>query len=483
MARAEGTRLEGAIAFFNEMQWPDGRERAGYEAVAAWLRSVPHDVLANRKLEAEHFFRRIGITFNVYGDTKGTERLIPFDIIPRVLTSAEWARLSAGLEQRVNALNAFIGDVYGARNIIAAGIVPEELVLQNPAFQPEMTRFSPPGGTYVHIAGIDIVRTDADTFCVLEDNARTPSGVSYMLENREAMMRLVPEMFGRQRIAPIDNYPDLLLQTLRSVAPRAASREPTVVLLTPGAFNSAYYEHSFLADKMGVELVEGRDLFVRDNIVFMRITEGPKRVDVIYRRVDDEFLDPIAFNPSSVIGVPGLLSAYKAGNVTISNAIGTGVCDDKAIYSYMPEIVKFYLGQTPILKNIETFRCREPDTLKYVLEHLSELVVKEVSGSGGYGMLVGPHATKAELAKFAKKLKAKPEAFIAQPTLALSTVPCCVESGLAPRHVDLRPYVLSGADGVRCVPGGLTRVALKEGSLVVNSSQGGGTKDTWVVEI
>jgi uncharacterized circularly permuted ATP-grasp superfamily protein len=360
--------------------------------------------------------------------------------------------------------------------------VPEDLILRNPAFEPAMARIKPAGGVYVHIAGIDIVRVDADTFYVLEDNARTPSGVSYMLENREAMMRLFPELFGKLKIAPVDNYTDSLLQTLRSVAPRTASSEPNVVLLTPGPFNSAYYEHSFLADKMGIELVEGSDLFVRGNAVYMRTTEGPRRVDVIYRRIDDEFLDPLAFNPSSVLGVPGLMAAYAAGNVTISNAVGTGVADDKAIYSYMPEILKFYLGSEPILHNVPTWRCREPQALKYVLDHLSELVVKEVNGSGGYGMLVGPHATKAQIADFAVKLRMNPEGFIAQPTLALSTVPCFVENGLAPRHVDLRPYVLCGADKVRVVPGGLTRVALKEGSLVVNSSQGGGTKDTWVIE-
>ena len=333
-----------------------------------------------------------------------------------------------------------------------------------------------------YVAGIDVVRVDPETFYVLEDNARTPSGVSYMLENREAMMRLTPELFGSLKIAPIENYPDALLQTLRSVAPRAAPAEPTVVLLTPGPFNSAYYEHSFLADKMGVELVEGRDLFVRDNVVYMRTTEGPKRVDVIYRRVDDDFLDPLVFNPASTLGVPGLVSAYRAGNVTIANALGTGVADDKAIYTYMPEIIRFFMGEEPILKNVPTWRCREPDALRHVLANLDQLVVKEVAGSGGYGMLVGPHASKAEREAFAGKLKAEPSAFIAQPTLALSAVPCFVENGLAPRHVDLRPYVLSGANGVRCVPGGLTRVALKEGSLVVNSSQGGGTKDTWVVE-
>jgi uncharacterized circularly permuted ATP-grasp superfamily protein len=472
----------GPVVAFDEMRKPDGAIRAGYEQVARWLEATPPDVLANRKAEAELFFRRIGITFNVYGDAQGTERLIPFDIIPRVLAANEWDLLVKGLEQRVNALNAFIGDVYNSREIIRAGVVPEDLVLRNPAFQPEMTRVEPPGGIYVHIAGIDVVRVDAETFYVLEDNARTPSGVSYMLENREAMMRLLPELFGQLRIAPIDNYPDNLLKTLRSVAPRAASSDPNVVLLTPGPFNSAYYEHSFLADKMGVELVEGRDLFVRENIVYMRTTQGPQRVDVIYRRVDDEFLDPMAFNPASVLGVPGLLSAYKAGNVTISNAVGTGVCDDKAIYSYMPEIVKFYGGAEPILMNVPTWRCREPDALNHVLANLKDLVVKEVDGSGGYGMLVGPHATTQQLAEFGAKLKARPDNFIAQPTLALSTVPCYVDGGIAPRHVDLRPYVLSGADRVRIVPGGLTRVALKNGSLVVNSSQGGGTKDTWVVD-
>ena len=471
-----------ATAIFDEMLLPDGSAREAYAAIQRWIEATPRELMNSRQAEAEQFFRRIGITFNVYGDQAGTERLIPFDIIPRVLTAKEWQHLERGLEQRVKALNAFIKDVYGNREIVAAGVVPEELVLQNPAFQPEMTRIRPAADIYVHIAGIDIVRVDPETFYVLEDNARTPSGVSYMLENREATMRLLPDLFGQHRVQPIDHYTDMLLATLRSVAPRSAPGEPTVVILTPGEFNSAYYEHSFLADKMGVELVEGRDLQVRNNIVYMRTTEGLRRVDVIYRRIDDEFLDPLAFNPSSVLGVPGLMSAYHAGNVTIANAIGTGVCDDKAIYSYMPEILKFYLGEEPILKNVPTWRCREPDALKHVLANIDQLVVKEVSGSGGYGMLVGPHATKTQRADFAQKLKAKPDAFIAQPTLALSTVPCFVEDGTAPRHVDLRPYVLCGADKVRCTPGGLTRVALKKGSLVVNSSQGGGTKDTWVVE-
>jgi uncharacterized circularly permuted ATP-grasp superfamily protein len=471
-----------ASAIFDEMNGADGKLRDGYHLLSRWLKDAPPELLANRKAEAEYFFRRIGITFNVYGDAEGTERIIPFDIVPRVLTMGEWAKLAKGLEQRLKALNAFIADAYGERRIVKEGLVPEELILQNPAFQPAMAQIKPPGGVYVHIAGIDIVRDGPDDFYVLEDNARTPSGVSYMLENREAMMRLFPELFGKLKIAPVDNYTDNLLQTLKSVAPYGASSEPNVVLLTPGPFNSAYYEHSFLADKMGIELVEGRDLYVRGNVVYMRTTEGPKRVDVIYRRIDDEFLDPLAFNPTSVLGVPGLMSAYAAGNVTISNAVGTGVSDDKAIYSYMPEIVKFYLSEEPLLLNVPTWRCREPQALKYVLDHLPELVVKEVNGSGGYGMLVGPHASKDQIETFRRKLIAHPDGFIAQPTLALSTVPCFVDNGLAPRHVDLRPYVLCGSDGVRVVPGGLTRVALKEGSLVVNSSQGGGTKDTWVVE-
>jgi len=339
-----------------------------------------------------------------------------------------------------------------------------------------------PHDVYVHIAGIDIVRVDADNFIVLEDNARTPSGVSYMLENREIMMRLFPDLFARHRVAPVERYPDELLSALRSVAPRSASVEPTVALMTPGVYNSAYYEHSFLADKLGIELVEGRDLIVKNDEVFMRTTEGLKRVDVIYRRVDDDFLDPLTFRPDSALGVPGLMSAYAAGNITLANAVGTGIADDKAVYSYMPDIVKFYLSEEPILKNVPTWRCREPKDLSYVLDNLSDLVVKEVHGSGGYGMLIGPAATKATIEAFRDKLKREPEGFIAQPTLALSTCPTCTASGLAPRHVDLRPFVLTGSKHVTIVPGGLTRVALKEGSLVVNSSQGGGTKDTWILD-
>ncbi|WP_127090069.1 circularly permuted type 2 ATP-grasp protein [Aquabacter cavernae] len=466
---------------FDEMSGEDGAIRSAYETLSSWLDKVPREVLDQRRKEAEFIFRRIGITFAVYGEQNSQERLIPFDIVPRIITNQEWAGLSKGLEQRVKALNLYIKDVYSKREVLRAGIVPEDLVYKNPAFRPEMNGQRVPHDLYVHIAGIDIVRTDPDTFYVLEDNARTPSGVSYMLENREIMLRLFPELFSMHKVAPVDKYADDLLATLKSLSPRAGS-EPNVAILTPGIYNSAYYEHSFLADKLGVDLVEGRDLFVKDNVVFMRTTEGPKRVDVIYRRLDDDFLDPLAFRPDSVLGVPGLMSAYQAGNVTLTNAVGTGVADDKAVYSYMPDIIRFYLGEEPLLPNVPTWRCREPEHLKYVLDHLEELVVKEVHGSGGYGMLVGPKSDKAQIEVFRAKLKHDPANFIAQPTLALSTCPTLVEEGVAPRHVDLRPFILSGSDRVRIVPGGLTRVAMKEGSLVVNSSQGGGTKDTWVLD-
>jgi uncharacterized circularly permuted ATP-grasp superfamily protein len=469
-----------AVAF-DEMSGADGAVRPAYSQLSAWLSEIRPDVLDYRRREAELVFRRIGITFAVYGEADAQERLIPFDVIPRIIAASEWATLSRGLEQRVKALNLYIKDVYGKRECLRAGIVPEDLVFQNPVFRPEMNGQKVPHNIYVHVAGVDIVRVDADTFYVLEDNARTPSGVSYMLENREIMMRLFPELFSRHRVIPVDNYPDELLATLQSVAPNTAPGEPTVVLMTPGVFNSAYYEHSFLADKMGIELVEGRDLFVKNEIVHMRTTQGPKRVDVIYRRIDDDFIDPLSFRPDSALGVPGLMSAYQAGNVTLANAVGTGIADDKAVYSYMPDIVKFFLGEEPILKNVPTWRCREPEHLSYVLDNLEQLVVKEVHGSGGYGMLIGPAADKATIAAFRAKLKSAPKNFIAQPTLALSTCPTCVDSGLAPRHVDLRPFVLTGRDRVRIVPGGLTRVAMKAGSLVVNSSQGGGTKDTWVL--
>jgi len=467
---------------FDEMTGGDGATRPAYGELSRWLAEVPPDVLDYRRREAELLFRRIGITFAVYGEAEAQERLIPFDVLPRILSAAEWEVLRTGLEQRIRAINHYIRDIYNRREILRAGIVPEDLVFQNPVFRPEMNGQKVPHDIYVHIGGIDVVRVDAETFYVLEDNARTPSGVSYMLENREIMLRLFPELFARHRVAPVENYPDELLATLKSVAPSTSSSDPTVVLLTPGVYNSAYYEHSFLADKLGVELVEGRDLFVKDDIVFMRTTEGPKRVDVLYRRIDDDFLDPLAFRPDSALGVPGLMSAYQAGNVTLANAVGTGIADDKAVYSFMPQIVKFYLGEELLLNNVPTWRCRETEHLSYVLDHLEDLVVKEVHGSGGYGMLIGPKADKATIAGFRAKLKSNPKNFIAQPTLALSTSPTCVEEGVAPRHVDLRPFVLTGRDRIRIVPGGLTRVALKKGSLVVNSSQGGGTKDTWVLD-
>ncbi|WP_199556129.1 circularly permuted type 2 ATP-grasp protein [Sandaracinobacteroides hominis] len=460
--------------------------RAAYGEVARWLKSAPPELLETRRRQAELFFRRIGITFAVYGDPDAQERLIPFDIVPRVISGTEWKGLEEGLTQRVQALNMFLADVYGPRECIKAGIVPEELILLNPQFCLPQVGRRPAKDVWVHIAGIDLVRTGPDEFFVLEDNARTPSGVSYMMENREVMLRLVPEMIhalaSTGGLRPVETYPETLLETLTSVAPATCSGEPSLALLTPGIHNSAYYEHSFLADKLGVELVEGSDLFVHSDVLYMRTTEGPKRVDVLYRRVDDDFIDPLQFRSDSALGVPGLVSAIHAGNLTLANAIGTGIADDKAIYSYMPEIVRFFTGRDPLLHNVPTWRCREPDSLGYVLDNLHELVVKETDGSGGYGMLVGPHATQAERQVFAARLKANPQHYIAQPTLALSTCPTLTASGLAPRHVDLRPFVLTGANGVKIIPGGLTRVALKEGSLVVNSSQGGGTKDTWVVD-
>ena len=470
-----------AVAF-DEMFGPDGALRPAYKELALWLKETPPDALEYRRKEAELLFRRIGITFAVYGDAEAQERLIPFDVVPRIISAKEWTLLEKGLKQRVKALNLFLRDIYHGRDILRANIIPDDLIFQNPVFRPEMNGQDVPHDIYVHIAGVDIVRDDAEKFYVLEDNARTPSGVSYMLENREIMMRLFPDLFARHRVAPVENYPDVLLAALRSVAPDTAAGEPSVALLTPGIYNSAYYEHSFLADKLGIELVEGRDLIVKNEEVFMRTTEGLKRVDVMYRRLDDDFLDPLTFRPDSLLGVPGLMSAYMAGNITLANAVGTGISDDKAVYSYMPEIVRFYLSEEPILKNVPTWRCREPKDLAYVLEHLHELVVKEVHGSGGYGMLIGPASTKEMIAAFRDKLKAHPEGFIAQPTLALSTCPIATEKGLAPRHVDLRPFVLTGREHTTIVPGGLTRVALKEGSLVVNSSQGGGTKDTWVLD-
>jgi uncharacterized circularly permuted ATP-grasp superfamily protein len=465
------------------MRAPDGTVRAAYARLAEWLDNTPAELLARKRHEADVLFRRLGITFAVYGEGGDTERLIPFDVIPRVLTSPEWEALSEGLVQRVKALNAFLYDVYHDREIVRAGKIPAELIDGNEQYRPEMIGVEVPGRIYTHIAGIDVVRVAADQFYVLEDNVRTPSGVSYMLENREAMMRLFPELFARNRVQPVGHYPDELLKSLRTVPPPGAANldEPTVVVLTPGAYNSAYFEHVFLAEQMGVELVEGQDMFVEDDKVYMRTVAGPRRVDVIYRRLDDAFLDPAAFRPDSALGVKGLFQAYRKGNVTLANAVGTGVADDKAVYPYVPDMVRFYLGEEPKLANVPTYSLRKPDDLKYTLEHLPELVVKETHGSGGYGMLVGPKSTAAEIEAFRQRIIAKPELYIAQPTLALSTCPTFVEEGVAPRHLDLRPYLLVGKE-VKLVPGGLTRVALRKGSLVVNSSQGGGTKDTWVLE-
>ncbi len=462
--------------------------RDHYKIYDQWLARQPGDMMAKRREEAELIFRRVGITFAVYGekdeDGSGTERLIPFDLIPRIIPAHEWAALEKGLVQRVTALNRFIHDVYHGQEIVKAGVIPADQIANNAQFRPEMMGVDVAGGIYSHISGIDIVRAanakGEGEYYVLEDNLRVPSGVSYMLENRRMMMRLFPGLFSEHRVAPVAHYPDVLLETLREACPASAT-EPTVVVLTPGMYNSAYFEHAFLAQQMGVELVEGQDLFVRDGFVYMRTTRGPRRVDVIYRRVDDDFLDPKVFRPDSTLGCAGLMDAYRAGHVAICNAVGTGVADDKSIYPYVPRMIDFYLGEKPILNNVQTFMCREKDDLDYTLANLKDLVVKEVHGAGGYGMLVGPAASQGEIEAFRKALLANPSGYIAQPTLSLSSCPTFVESGIAPRHIDLRPYVLSGKQ-VRMAPGGLTRVALKEGSLVVNSSQGGGTKDTWVLE-
>ncbi|MDO9193762.1 MAG: circularly permuted type 2 ATP-grasp protein [Undibacterium sp.] len=475
------------VKFFNEMTADDlsatavsVSTREHYRAFSTWLNQQAPETIRRKRAEADLLFRRVGITFAVYGDDAGTERLIPFDIIPRIIPAPEWTQLQTGLVQRVKALNMFIHDIYHDQNIIKAGIIPPEQIYKNAQYRPEMQGVSVASDIYAHIAGVDIVRAGQGEFYVLEDNLRVPSGVSYMLEDRKMMMRLFPELFARNKIAPVDHYPDMLLDNLRSVAP-VGVENPTIVVMTPGMYNSAYFEHAFLAQQMGVELVEGKDLFVIDNAVYMRTTRGPKRVDVIYRRIDDDFMDPLAFRPDSSLGVPGLLDVYRAGRVTLANAIGTGVADDKSIYPFVPDMIKFYLSEKPILNNVPTYQCRKPEDLAYTLAHLSELVVKEVHGAGGYGMLVGPASSKQQIEDFRQRIIAKPDGYIAQPTLALSACPTYVESGIAPRHIDLRPFVLSGKT-VSMVPGGLTRVALQDGSLVVNSSQGGGTKDTWILE-
>ncbi|MDN5940162.1 MAG: circularly permuted type 2 ATP-grasp protein, partial [Salinisphaera sp.] len=429
---------------FDEMGWPDGI-RPPYALIDEWLKSLSGEHLAIKRREAEVLFRRIGITFAVYTEGGDPERLIPFDFIPRIMAHAEWMRLRNGLEQRARALNAFIHDVYHDREIIRAGKIPERLVLHNSEFRPEMAGLDLPGEMYSHIAGIDLVRTGPDDYYVLEDNCRTPSGVSYMVENREVMQRLFPDLFRRNRVAPVGHYPDELLATLRSLAPPNCRGEPTVVLLTPGTHNSAYYEHAFLADEMGIDLVEGADLVVSKDVCYQRTTGGLERVDVMYRRIDDDFIDPLVFRPDSMLGVPGLHYANRAGNLSLTNAIGAGIGDDKAVYMHVPEMVRFYLGEEPLLRNVPTHDCSKLDDLGYVLDHIEELVVKLVHGSGGYGMLVGPQASRAQLEEFRARLKARPDDYVAQPTLALSTVPTFVDAGIAPRHVDLRPFVLCGA--------------------------------------
>ena len=467
---------------FDEMYLGEDSVREPYSDYFEWYNRQDDARLRKRARDAENFFRRTGITFNVYGEGEATERLIPFDIVPRIISSREWARLSRGIEQRVRAINAFLYDIYHRQEILRAKRVPAHLIAENEAFLPQMIGVQPPGGIYTHIIGVDIVRTGPDEFYVLEDNARTPSGVSYMLENRETMLHMFPELFRQARVCEVSDYPRKLRRSLGASAPKGCDGRPSVAVLTPGIHNSAYFEHSFLADQMGAELVEGHDLRVVDGKIAMRTTEGYRPIDVLYRRVDDDFLDPLNFRPDSVLGVAGIMDVYRAGNITIANAPGTGIADDKAIYSYMPDIVEFYTGEKAILQNVPTWRCSDADSLAYVLDNLADLVVKEVHGSGGYGMLVGPTASKREITQFRAKLKAKPANYIAQPTLSLSTVPIMTKKGLAPRHVDLRPFVLVSPQGIDITPGGLTRVALKSGSLVVNSSQGGGTKDTWVLD-
>ncbi|MBA4779588.1 MAG: hypothetical protein A2792_15365 [Sphingomonadales bacterium RIFCSPHIGHO2_01_FULL_65_20] len=474
--------MTGDKPHFDEMLLPDGSVRAPYSEFCEWYGAQDASRLRTKARDAENFFRRTGITFAVYGEEEASERLIPFDIVPRIISGREWARLSRGIEQRVRAINAFLHDIYHRQEILRAGRIPVELIARNEAFLPQMIGMDPPGGIYTHIIGVDIVRTGPDQFYVLEDNARTPSGVSYMLENRETMLHMFPELFRKVRVREVSDYPRKLRRSLAASAPRACNGPPEIAVLTPGIHNSAYFEHSFLADQMGAELVEGHDLRVVDGRVAMRTTQGYRAIDVLYRRVDDDFLDPLTFRPDSALGVPGIMDVYRAGGITIANAPGTGISDDKAIYSYMPEIVEFYTGEKAILENVPTWRCSEADSLAYVMEHLHELVVKEVHGSGGYGMLVGPAASRKEIAAFRQKLKARPGNYIAQPTLSLSTVPIMTRQGLAPRHVDLRPFVLVSPNGIDITPGGLTRVALKKGSLVVNSSQGGGTKDSWVLD-
>ena len=465
--------------FWDEMFEGPGRVRSHYAALAGRLATLSPDEVARRQQTAELSFQVRGITFAVNQGTEGVEKIMPFDLIPRLLRAEEWRQIERGLEQRIRALNLFLADVYHEQRILTSGIIPPELVLGARGYRREFHNVNPPLGVYTHIVGSDLVRDGSGQFHVLEDNLRTPSGVSYVVENRRVLKRTWPRIFEDYDVRPIEGYPQDLLDILHAIAPVNAE-DPTVVLLTPGAYNSAYFEHAFLAKAMGIEMVQGSDLFVDDACVFMRTTRGRRRVDVIYRRVDDDFLDPLTFRPDSLLGVPGLVPTYRLGRVSLANAIGTGVADDKAIYAYVPRFISYYLGEEPILPNVQTFLPTEPADLRYILEHLDELVVKSVNESGGYGMLIGPHAAKEERDEYRARILADPRGFIAQPTLALSRHPCWTSDHFEGRHIDLRPFVLFGRE-VRVTPGGLTRVALRGGSLVVNSSQGGGGKDTWVL--
>ena len=465
---------------FDEMFEAAGTARPQYQPLFSRLLGLPADDLHRRQRDADAAFLQQGITFTVYGEEGGTERVFPYDLLPRILTHTEWDRISRGLSQRLTALNLFLADIYGDGRILSERIVPRDLVVSAQHYRREMRGLFQRRDVRVSVAGTDLVRLPDGSFAVLEDNLRVPSGVSYMLTNRQVTKRVFPQLFTDYDVEPIDHYPQALLATLRSLSPTQHD-SPTIVVLTPGVFNSAYFEHAFLARQMGVELVEGRDLLVHDNVVYTRTTGGLNRVDVIYRRVDDDFLDPLTFRPDSSLGVPGLFNAFRAGNVAITNAVGTGVADDKAVYAYVPAMIRFYLSEDPILPNIETFLLSEASQRAHVLDRLGELVVKAVGESGGYGMLIGPHSTAAEREEFRRRILANPRNYIAQPTLALSRAPSFLDDGVEPRHVDLRPYVLCNGDSCTVVPGGLTRVALRRGSLVVNSSQGGGSKDTWVL--
>ena len=465
--------------FFDEMFSQPGHPRPAAWHLAKNMEELPSEELVTRQQAADRALVQAGITFNVYGSGAGVEKTLPFDLVPRIVAASEWERIQKGLEQRIRALNLFIDDLYHDMKIIKDGAVPPEIITSSKGFREQCIGFNPPKGIWCHITGTDLVRHGDGEIYVLEDNLRCPSGVSYVLENRRLMKSLFPEVFAASNVRPVSNYPIRLRDMLEYLAPEGVTT-PQVVVLTPGVYNSAYFEHSFLAQQMGVELVEGRDLVVSDGYVWMRTTNGLERVDVIYRRVDDDFLDPEVFNPDSMLGVPGLMEVYKEGRVALANAPGTGVADDKVVYAYVPRIIKYYLGEDIILPNVPTYICAEEKDRSYVLEHLDELVVKAANESGGYGMLIGPHATQAQREEFRLKIIANPRNYIAQPTLALSRVPTVVDGGLAGRHVDLRPYILYGKE-IFVLPGGLTRVALKKGSLVVNSSQGGGTKDTWVL--